>query len=130
MCKIIMPIKSKRPCSYNGCPNLIELGQIYCQIHKTKAAKQYDKDRGTSTSRGYDSNWRKARIRYLREHPLCVECLKENRIVEATVVDHIIPHKGDMVLFWNESNWQSLCKSCHDRKTVKQDGGFGRIDKK
>jgi 5-methylcytosine-specific restriction protein A len=45
----------------------------------------------------------------------------------ATVVDHIIPHQGDMTLFWDaDSNWQSLCKTCHDRKTATEDGGFGR----
>ncbi|WP_186318376.1 HNH endonuclease, partial [Bacillus pumilus] len=23
------------------------------------------------------------------------------------------------------SNWQPLCASCHNRKTAKEDGGFG-----
>lgn len=32
----------------------------------------------------------------------------------ATVVDHIVPHRGDPVLFWDERNWQPLCKRCHD----------------
>jgi 5-methylcytosine-specific restriction protein A len=40
-------------------------------------------------------------------------------------VDHIIPHGGDMRLFWNRGNWAALCQSCHSRKTAKQDGGFG-----
>ena len=31
-------------------------------------------------------------------------------------LDHIIPHRGDMKLFWDESNWQALCESCHDHK--------------
>lgn len=37
----------------------------------------------------------------------------------AVVVDHIIPHRGDFdFLFWEStSNWQPLCKSCHDEKT-------------
>ena len=30
--------------------------------------------------------------------------------------DHIIPHRGDMRLFWDESNWQALCESWHDHK--------------
>jgi 5-methylcytosine-specific restriction protein A len=33
------------------------------------------------------------------------------------VVDHIIPHRGDQYLFWDQENWQALCKDCHDRKT-------------
>nr|WP_292832122.1 HNH endonuclease signature motif containing protein [Mesorhizobium sp.] len=31
-----------------------------------------------------------------------------------------------MRLFWDRSNWQPLCKPCHDRKTATSDGGFGR----
>jgi positive regulator of sigma E activity len=26
--------------------------------------------------------------------------------------------KGDLALFWNESNWQALCRRCHNRKTA------------
>ena len=37
------------------------------------------------------------------------------------VVDHIIPHRGDQKLFWDQNNWQSLCKSCHDKKTLTED---------
>ena len=51
-------------------------------------------------------------------------------IVRATVVDHIIPHKGDQKLFWDTRNWQPLCKPCHDKKTATEDGGFGRFQKK
>jgi len=58
-------------------------------------------------------------------HPLCEECKRNGRLTPAVVVDHIIPHKGNRELFWNEKNWQALCKSCHDRKTAKEDGGFG-----
>jgi 5-methylcytosine-specific restriction protein A len=44
------------------------------------------------------------------------------RYVKATVVDHIIPHRGDPTLFWDESNWQPLCKKCHDQKTRNEEG--------
>ena len=54
---------------------------------------------------------------YLRQHALCVECMRSDRAVSATVVDHIIPHRGDLKLFWDENNLQSLCKPHHDRKT-------------
>ena len=48
-----------------------------------------------------------------------IECLKHTNSVltPATVVDHIVPHRGDHALFWDEQNWQPLCKSCHDKKT-------------
>ena len=62
--------------------------------------------------KGYGSRWQKARAVYLQSHPLCVRCLAKGRYVKATVVDHIIPHRGDRKLFWDQDNWQALCKSC------------------
>jgi len=108
-----MPHKPKRPCRYPGCPNLCDSG-VYCPEH---AAYSNDRLRGGATARGYDSRWRKARALFLRKHPLCAECKRQGKLTPATVVDHIIPHRGDMTLFWDESNWQPLCKDCHDRKT-------------
>ncbi|WP_338056068.1 HNH endonuclease signature motif containing protein [Thermanaerosceptrum fracticalcis] len=52
--------------------------------------------------------------------------MKQGKIVPAIVVDHIRPHKGDYELFWDESNWQPLCKQCHDRKTATEDSNFAR----
>ncbi|WP_328203649.1 hypothetical protein [Brevibacillus nitrificans] len=51
--------------------------------------------------------------------------MDEGNVGAATVVDHIIPHKGDKELFWDQKNWQGLCDSHHSRKTAKEDGGFG-----
>jgi prophage lambdaSa04, HNH endonuclease family protein len=28
-------------------------------------------------------------------------------------------------LFWDKTNWQAMSKRCHDRKTAREDGGFG-----
>lgn len=61
------------------------------------------------------AQWRKARIAFLREHPFCAMCGKALRGADA-VVDHIRPHRGDPVLFWDENNWQALCKFCHDSR--------------
>jgi 5-methylcytosine-specific restriction protein A len=38
-------------------------------------------------------------------------------LTEATIIDHIIPHRGDKRLFWDRTNWQPICQACHDRKT-------------
>lgn len=62
----------------------------------------------------YDSvRWRKARIRHLNEFPLCALCSRQGIDKEATVIDHVVEHKGDYDLFWEPSNWQSLCPTCH-----------------
>lgn len=87
-----------------------------------------DKRRPSARARGYDSKWERARLQFLADHPLCVHCAAEDepRTTPASVVDHIIPHRGDMKLFWRRSNWQALCKYHHDLKTAREDGGFGR----
>lgn len=68
-----------------------------------------------TAARGYGGRWQRERARYLRLHPLCVMCAAETprRITPASVVDHRTPHKGDMGLFWDETNWQSLCTTHH-----------------
>ena len=80
---------------------------------------------GSAASRGYDHRWQKARAVHLAGEPLCRRCLAQGLTTAATVVDHIRPHRGDMALFWDQGNWQSLCKPCHDIKTAIEDGGFG-----
>lgn len=94
-------------------------------LTETERKRNVDLFRGSRHERGYDSKWDRERKRKLFKDPLCAKHLEEGRVVQATVVDHIIPHRGDMDLFWSRSNWQSLCKSCHDAKTAKEDGGFG-----
>ena len=74
----------------------------------------------TSAQRGYGYKWQQAREGYLRLHPLCVMCEAKDRTTSATVVDHIIPHRGDQKLFWDSGNWQPLCKSHHDAKTQQE----------
>ena len=69
--------------------------------------------RPSATQRGYDYRWRVRAKRFLRLNPLCAVCAKRGRTTVATCVDHIVPHKGDQVLFWSEANWQGLCSSCH-----------------
>lgn len=109
-----MPSKPKRPCRYPGCPNLCDSG-VYCEEHR----KEYSHDalRGGANVRGYDARWRKARALFLRQNPLCAECRRNGALTPATVVDHIIPHRGDAALFWDQQNWQPLCAACHNGKT-------------
>ena len=75
----------------------------------------------SAAGRGYGSRWQKARKQYLESHPLYVQCMKEGRYVKAMDVDHVIPHRDDPKLFWDESNWQALCHRCHSIKTRNED---------
>lgn len=108
-----MPRAAPRPCTYPGCRAVSTTGR--CERHPRDREK--DARRGTAHQRGYSTRWRKARLAFLAHHPLCAECEREGRITGATVVDHIIPHRGDYALFWNRENWQPLCKQHHDQKT-------------
>jgi 5-methylcytosine-specific restriction protein A len=71
-------------------------------------------DKRKTAERGYGGKWQKARETFLKRNPLCSFCEQENKIVAASVVDHIKPHLGDQALFWDTANWQPLCKPCHD----------------
>lgn len=110
-----VPHRIARPCRAFMCPNTTTNANGYCDEHQVLARER----RGSARQRGYTYDWEKASKAFLREHPLCVECLKENRLTPAEVVDHIIPHRGNKKLFWDKSNWQSLCKHHHDQKTAR-----------
>lgn len=80
------------------------------------------------------TQWRKARLAHLSLEPICRYCRQAGQINDGSrsldgraqpdprrrflVVDHIIPHRGNLTLFWDVANWQTLCPDHHD--TVKQ----------
>ena len=112
-----MPKRPDHPCSHPGCPALIPSGTKYCEKHRAKHPEEIR----SASGRGYGKAWQRESKRFLQSHPLCAECAKAGRYVKATVVDHIIPNRGDQKLFWDQDNWQPLCKQCHDRKTWTED---------
>ena len=72
-----------------------------------------------------DQRWVKGRLIHLSIYPLCAYCLQLGKTTRATIVDHIIPHKGDEKLFFNADNRQSLCKPCHDGpKQLEESRGY------
>jgi 5-methylcytosine-specific restriction protein A len=68
------------------------------------------------------ARWSRLRRGFLARNGLCVYCEREGRIKVATIVDHVIPHRGDRALFWDESNWQPLCKRHHDSTKAIEEG--------
>lgn len=63
----------------------------------------------------YNYTWQKERAAFLLLNPFCIDCSVRDLVVKATIVDHKIPHKENLELFWDRDNWQPLCKPCHDR---------------
>lgn len=74
--------------------------------------------RKSSTARLYGRRWQAWSKAHLVSEPLCRICASREITTEASVTDHIVPHRGDERLFWDEDNLQSLCKPCHDHKTL------------
>lgn len=60
------------------------------------------------------ARWLRLRVRQLSNEPMCRLCRALGKRTAATVCDHIKPHKGDVDLFYDPDNLQSLCKECHD----------------
>lgn len=104
-------------CNHPGCPNSTR--DRYCPVHAKLHRQEYDRRRGSAYSRGYDAKWNKRRLAFLKTHPICEYCGKR----KSTCVDHIIPLPDGPD---DESNWKASCASCHSRKTIQHDGGFGR----
>ena len=59
----------------------------------------------------------------LAANPLCRMCVERGRLTPATVADHLLPHHGDVNLFWF-GELQCLCASCHGRKKRSKDNGY------
>lgn len=123
----------KRPCAWQGCHEYALPGKSYCEAHqkqwnsiannKQKLRRLHERLNRTrkdfrERSKPYNNDrWKRSRALFLQLHPWCEECRKQGKLVPATDVDHIVPHRGDMTLFWDEGNWQALCHECHARKT-------------
>lgn len=112
-----LPYRSNIPCKHPGCAALIPHGQMYCEEHKPL----HTKDRAHAAERGYGAKWQRERRKFLESNPFCVKCYEEGHITMATVVDHIVPHRGDQKLFWDRGNWQPLCEHHHNVKTMTED---------
>lgn len=122
-----MPQRTNKRCRKRGCNQLTRDPSGYCEPHRKQRKQEVQRKYEAKNGNPYNNRrWRNARAQFLANNPLCVRCKEKGIINTATVVDHITPHKGNMALFWSVSNWQALCATCHNSKTVREDGGFGR----
>jgi len=63
----------------------------------------------------FTSEWRKLRAEQLRREPWCRRHAAKGEQVGASHVDHIRPHRGNAVSFFDPANLQSLCVTCHNK---------------
>lgn len=114
-----MAMKPLRPCRHPGCGTLVPDG--YCDAHRPK-----DRDRRSGEAKSWRWMYQTAewtddlRPNQLLEEPFCRECARRGDRVRATDVDHIVDHKGSWAVFTDRSNLESLCHSCHGRKTARE----------
>lgn len=85
---------------------------------KPKREHNPERDRKQAFYNGND-DWRKYRERFLEVNPECYACGEK-----ATVVDHVIPFKGDVVLFEKLDNHIPLCEYCHNYVSARFDSKF------
>lgn len=73
-----------------------------------------------------NKHWRKMRDTYLKEHPICEECLKKGIVTPAEDVHHIkSPFRGGEVnynMLLDYHNLESVCKDCHGEIHAQQQG--------
>ena len=112
----------------------------------TRSAVRYEppqeETRLSADERGYNSKWRRARQAFLAKHPLCCKCHTRRIARAAAVVDHVVPHRlGDAIrsqdqsritearrLFWDSTNWQSLCETCHNSTKQAEENAARRAE--
>lgn len=120
-----MASKPIRPCAHPGCRELVRTG--YCDKHRPK-----DRQRRSAAAADWHTWYtlpiwvNDLRPQQLLREPFCRECSRRAALeglphlsrVRATDVDHVVPHRGVWSRFIDRSNLQSLCHSCHSRKTM------------
>jgi 5-methylcytosine-specific restriction protein A len=111
------PLPKRLPhyCEHYPCPNTVSEGP-YCAEHQAPARHYQRRHYSTTPGVNYGRKWGMARLRFLAEHPYCVDCGSAIHLE----VDHDTPHEGDAELFWDQSNWRTRCKPCHSAKTQRE----------
>jgi len=107
-----------KECKEYGCRNLKTHRSAYCLKHGGGTTAKHKEN-----SKLYKQQaWTKIRTRQLSVAPLCARCKSMGKITSATSVDHVFPHRRDLVAF--KSNFfQSLCSACHTMKTHDENKG-------
>jgi 5-methylcytosine-specific restriction protein A len=123
-----MPKRAKSPCRHRGCAALVDKPG-YCETHADEGKTwKPDRERGSSTERGYGWSWQKLRTQVLkRDHFLCqcLDCKATGRVLEATEVDHIIGKaRGGSD---DPANLQAINTECHKLKTARERCAVGQV---
>ena len=61
----------------------------------------------------------------MAQNPLCAMCAALGRVEPATCIDHITAHHGNKNLYWDSTNWMSLCTAHHSGTKQQREGKRG-----
>ena len=117
-----MPSRPLQPCKQPGCAELVAKG--YCAAHqRADNRRYYERRRADPLLRLRDAFYKTAAWLALRAwrlsiEPLCRMCKELGLVTAATCVDHIEPIAQAWDRRLDPDNTQSLCDSCHARKSA------------
>ena len=99
------------------------INRKFLHTYKHQTKKAINTTPKINWSKYYNSKaWYTLRNSYIREHPLCEECLAKDKIKPAEEVHHIIPfsqganQEERWELLLDTDNLISLCHDCHKEK--------------
>lgn len=102
--------RANRPCRTPSCPEIATRRGLCVACTRTT-----EKQRGSSTRRGYGATWRNIRARYLKAHPFCETPGCHTPATDVHHLDGRGPRGNN-----NTSNLQALCHSHHSSITARE----------
>ena len=90
-----------------------------------KSVREGSEDRKADKRFYAGTRWRNLRTWVLDQCPLCVRCREKGLTVLAKHVDHVIDRKERPDLAYDDTNLESLCHSCHSKKTATRNNTRG-----
>lgn len=99
----------------------------YAQSRKRQSDAILSQARGKASTRKYGAGHRDLRRRYLYRHPFCTNPTGSMTCAKiANELDHIDGNAENNA----PGNLQALCKSCHSKKSLREQGSGGFLSKK
>ena len=122
-------------CSDLGCTNPRSLKNSLCLAHggKDEIVWKYNpkynqtEDRREANKMYNTRQWHSKRAAQLSTHPLCASCLASGIVTQAAHIDHVFPWSTIGKAAFYRNLFQSLCHSCHTKKTGLEQRGICRL---
>lgn len=132
----------RKVCSFGGCNRIVDVAPNQtktprCDKHPLSYSpkKVYEHHHHQGKHIYSSARWRNLRNQFIKHNPLCAHCKVDDIITPGDMVDHIVEIE-DGGEIWDVDNLQTLCNSCHNKKTGnevkkrrrrKNNNGFGSL---